>query len=202
MEEQFNAVVREVNFGIREGLPKGITVEEARCLWSKKHGVAVETVSDPAESEAEVLMRQRAFLGVLRSAAVSARPGSGSLPQQQEQEQQEERQHLQPVKVLCVSHGGFIRRFLSNFTDAVPVDSIPNCSITTLRIAYRKEEESSDWAPICRAMDVCVTDHLQPPALFSLGHELGDEVESSSSNDSSSLVEEYTWPIASYASTS
>lgn len=193
VEEQFTAVVREVKFGIREGLPKEVSVEEAKRIWSEKHGGTVESVIDPAESEAEVLIRQRVFLQALRTAAAA------SLPHHQQQQQQQ----LQPIRVLCVSHGGFIRRFLSNFTDDVKVDSIPNCSITTLHIVYGAGADagtttgtgtgrdcddfpdSLDVAPtMCRAMDVCIVDHLQSPSLTSSGFAGGGEENSSSSSSS------------------
>lgn len=150
LDVHFTSSVREVNFGIREGLPKGTSVEEARVLISQQTGQAAESVEDSAKSEMAVLERQKVFLAELHATlAVSASSLSCSVPLSQSS----------PVKVLCVSHGGFIKRFLANFANVI-VDAVPNCSITTVHIEFLGEK--SRGTPLCRVLDVCEQPHLHP----------------------------------------
>ena len=156
----YNPVVREVNFGIREGQPSDMTVKEAKKVVADKLGVGEDTVIDTGESEDDVKNRQLKFLGEL-----------GCL-----QDLHTENEKV-PPKVLCVTHGGFIRRFLSNFANYT-ANKIPNCSITTIEVTYCS---NCDYPPDCRILDVCEVSHLGPLVI-------GEEV------NSESLVNEYPWP--------
>jgi broad specificity phosphatase PhoE len=189
IEESFNPAVREVNFGVREGLPKDTSVDEAKRIWSQKRGVALEAVTDPAESEAAVLARQQAFLAELRH-LLSPRHARSALPDSNPADPDV---RPPPAKVLCVSHGGFIRRFLANFTD-VQVESIPNCSITTIDMVFSGEVGNSDGSPSCRAMDVCQSGHLRPPPTPSSGWALSRDESGSVAVAAAPSVEEYLWP--------
>lgn len=145
------SIVREVHFGIREGLHKDLTVEDAKRILCEQTGKSEDSIVDSAESEEQVFARQIEFINQLRSRL-------SDLVNITEE----------PVKVLCVSHGGFIRRFLSNFSKE-KVEAIPNCSITNLHLTYAQD----DSFPACRVMHVCESTHLT-----------GDD----------QTVEEYIWP--------
>lgn len=138
VQEMITPIIREVNFGIREGLQKDVSVEEARRQLSAKSGVAEDSIIDHGESEDQVRERQKDFLIQLRDVCASLPATEG------------------PIKVLCMTHGGFIRRFLNNFSEVV-VDAVPNCSITTIHLTYSADMNS---LPKCRPVHVCEGKHL------------------------------------------
>jgi broad specificity phosphatase PhoE len=173
----FNPVLREVNFGVREGLQKDISVEEAKRIRSEEKGVSLESVTDSCESEAEVMTRQRAFLDELRALIQAPQAHLGT--------------NIAPMKVLCVTHGGFIRRFLANFTNNLnKIDSVANCSITIVHVSYSQD---SDGSPICTALDVCETSHLRDITGAS-ATATADIVGGGAATSTSIAVEEYLWP--------
>lgn len=114
-------LVRELNFGVREQLPRGTTMDEARAIVAKATGVDVSAVLDNAETFEEVTERQRKFIDLVfqdieSNAELIKASNSGIIH-----------------KILVLSHGGYIRSFLRSFCDKDhlgSIDKIKNCSVS------------------------------------------------------------------------
>ena len=107
-------LVREVHYGVREMLPCLTTTAEARVLVAARLGIDEKDVVDTAETPEHIRERQSEFLQKLRD------DFSGTT-------------HV--VKVLCVSHGGFIKRFLDGFCGHT-IKKIHNCSISMVCVSW------------------------------------------------------------------
>jgi len=108
-------MIREISYGVREGLSRSISVAEARSIVAEKLGIAVDAVVDTAESMDQVHARQGLFLQKLR---------------------EEFAEHDgRTRKILCVSHGGFIKRFLATYCNK-SLEKIHNCSISVVNVTW------------------------------------------------------------------
>jgi broad specificity phosphatase PhoE len=139
-------LLREMSFGVRERLPREITVEEAIKIVAARDGIPIEDVIDTAETVEVLKQRQVKFLSeILHPELVQHNLGIKA--------------DNEPLdKILCVSHGGFIRRFLDNFCDK-KYNSVGNCSITRVIIEW-PSESAHDF--ICNAEHetINVIDHI------------------------------------------
>ena len=113
---RFEKNLREKAFGVLEGFPRHMTLEEVKKSVAERDGKSVEEVTDgDSESSSDLRERQAAFIKSL-VADKSILPGS---------------------KILAVTHGRFIKEFVANSTQ-VPYDDvvkISNCSVTGVHIA-------------------------------------------------------------------
>ena len=170
VKDNYDEIIREVNFGIRENLPKNTSVEEARKILSVARGVPLDQILDSAESEDDVRIRQQKFISILYDSlpAVSKSKLTGN-----------------PTKILCVTHGGYIKRFLTNF-GSKSVNEVPNCSITTVVISGCAIDDNVSKFE-CKALDTCHVDHLlalpRPDVFDDVAHNLLEK------------ELEYRWPI-------
>lgn len=123
-------LIRELNFGVRESMPGGLSLKEAKVIFAKKNGIAVTDVIDTSESDADVSIRQIKFLQTVKEEFLS-RSISKDINR--------------PWRVLCMTHGGFIRRFL-RFQCRYPApDSIKNCSVSVLSMELETSEGSDSY---------------------------------------------------------
>lgn len=111
-------LLREINFGIRENLPSHVTSDEAKDIVAAKLGVHRDSVVDHAESSEQIISRQTEFFKSLGS-RLSAIPSD----------------ECKIFKVLCVSHGGFIRHILNHHCN-LGLHSIGNCSINIIELIW------------------------------------------------------------------
>ena len=128
--------MRELNFGVREALPRSYTKDQAIIEVAKRMNIDVSDVVDTAESLEGVYVRQVEFLTSLghqlnnignkmESSTVIDRmnniiPIDGSM-----------------TKVLCVAHGGYIKSFLRNFCKNITVpDKVQNCAVSIITIDW------------------------------------------------------------------
>jgi broad specificity phosphatase PhoE len=124
---QTSSLLREISFGVRERLPRETTVEEAKRIVSEREGIPIDQVVDSAESFEDLIARQKKFfVEVLHPELKSCSVDSGA------------------PKILCVAHGGFIKRMLKYFTKKV-VEGISNCSITILKIEWKDPSNPEDF---------------------------------------------------------
>ncbi len=130
-------LLREIHFGIREGHLKTLTVQQVKEIISKERNINHEDIVDSAETWTDVHRRQRDFLALIHENLLNNinKPEDGT--------------ETAVPRILCLSHGGFIRDFLSNYT-GVKVHSIGNCSITVLRTTWSSSSEISS----CVGLDV------------------------------------------------
>lgn len=126
------ALLREMSYGVLEMLPRGTSFQEAFEIVALREGIRYEDVVDSAETNADVKTRQHKFLTTILFPAMKSIHAPPSAP--------DSTPLIQPgvstldstmtgninfivnsdserPKILCVSHGGFIRRFFSNFCD-------------------------------------------------------------------------------------
>lgn len=106
-------LLRELSFGIREMLPRGTKVSEAKEIVAKKLSISPHEVTDNAETYSQLTERQISFLDSVFNDIGST----------------EERK-----KVLCVSHGAFIRHFIASNCPSIDCPKIANCSVTIIKI--------------------------------------------------------------------
>jgi len=123
-------LIRELNFGVRESMRRGLSLKEAKEIFAKKNGIAVKDVVDTSESDSDVSIRQIKFLQTVKEEFLS-RSSSGEMDR--------------PFKVLCMTHGGFIRRFLRFQCNYPSPDSIKNCSVSILSMELEKSEGSESF---------------------------------------------------------
>ena len=110
------ALLREISFGVREELPRGTTVYDAKLLVAERQQIPVSEVIDTAETKEQVHRRQVDFIKQLQHHCMN----SNHIP-----------------TILCVSHGAFIRQFLTTFCPMLPVVSkIGNCSVTIVTVSW------------------------------------------------------------------
>lgn len=136
------ALLREISYGVREGLPRSMGVEEARTIVAQKRGVDVSEVVDNAETGDEVYARQLQFLQQLKEVLASFLPG-------------------RVCKVLCVSHGGFIKRFLQSFAGSLGVEKIHNCAISVIQVCWREDDEQTPIITMDSESHLNYIDHIR-----------------------------------------
>jgi broad specificity phosphatase PhoE len=155
---QQTILAREVFCGIREGLSKDMTFEEARRKVAQDTSVVPETILDTSETIADVVSRQKLLLlGMIRncyqnkdgqavltstctsSAAVT---DSSSMISAVSMEKTEAGLGLHFGNVLCVSHGLYMKIFLKEWCGLV-LTNIKNCSITRINVTWDIETSSA-----------------------------------------------------------
>lgn len=109
-------LLREVSFGLCEGLSLELSFEEIRELRAKERNVEVHEVVDDREPLSSVLERQDRLLDIITN-------------------ELQELQGVDEVNVLCVSHGGFIKRFLEQKCGVRLTRKIQNCSTSIVRVS-------------------------------------------------------------------
>lgn len=112
---QLSELLREVGYGIFEGLPRSLKLNEVKAIRASERGVEVHEVEDDRESLGHVIERQRKFLRLV-------------------QEGIEGMDTDEPVNVLCVSHGGYIKRFLEQHCKVKLRKMLDNCSTSVVTV--------------------------------------------------------------------
>lgn len=116
--------LREIHFGIREGLHIDTTRDQAKAIIAESQGVSVDEVDDHAETDEELFRRHLHVLDTIRETAMR--------PQQ---------------RVLCVTHGGFIRSFIRHLLPGTADQKIENCSFTIIRAKWENGERFLSLEP-------------------------------------------------------
>jgi broad specificity phosphatase PhoE len=116
-------LVREINFGIREGLHVDWNTQTCREHLAKESNVSPESILDYAETDVDLFKRHTGLLDMIKSQASA------------------DTQH-----VLCVTHGGFIRSFLRHLIPSIVDQKIENCSITVVRAKWNAESKEPHLA--------------------------------------------------------
>lgn len=114
-ELQLSELVREVHYGIFEGLPRKLTLDEVKAIRASERGVEVHEVEDDREPLHQVMDRQLKFLKLV-------------------QEDIEGMETTEPVNILCVSHGGYINRFLEQHCKVILPKKLDNCSTSVVTV--------------------------------------------------------------------
>lgn len=116
-------LLRELSFGVREGLSRSLTTKECVAEVARRRNIPVADVFDAAESVSSVLQRQAEFLARLKYFCLEAKQSQSD---------------NEPLKVLCVAHGGFIGHFLRNFCPTLVREKpkIGNCSLSIITIDW------------------------------------------------------------------
>jgi broad specificity phosphatase PhoE len=119
-EKSFKKVelLREINFGCREGLPRTTTLEEAISIKAQAQNIPIEEYIDTSEKAGDVKSRQVEFLKMIYRDHIKESNGGETV-----------------FNILCVSHGAYIKRFLRNFVD-IQVEKIKNCALSVIDIEY------------------------------------------------------------------
>jgi broad specificity phosphatase PhoE len=130
-------LLREINFGVLESLPRGTSVEEGIRVRAERLGLRLEEVRDHREAPHEVEQRHGRLLEFIAARALQATGTSSTHPHNMTTDNSTATGPSVPaprhVKVLCVSHGGFIRSFITRRV-GVPCESVPNCSFTEVEV--------------------------------------------------------------------
>lgn len=111
-----------------ENLPRGTTVEEGIRVKAERLGVPAAEVSDHREPPQEVERRHAELLNLFAARARDAAAAHNSAHVSDTAPASPRR-----LKVLCVSHGGFIRSFVTKRVGA-SCESVPNCSFTEVEV--------------------------------------------------------------------
>lgn len=128
--------IREIAYGVREGLSRKFTVAEAIAEYARRNNVNVEDVVDTAEPTENVKRRQKQFVAeVLRNYLAEQSTDS---PSNADITADSKSCIFQPrnAPVLCVSHGGYIKLFLKTYCDFAVTKSLGNCSVSIVTIEW------------------------------------------------------------------
>jgi broad specificity phosphatase PhoE len=134
--------LRELNFGVREALPRSYTRDQAIIEVAKMMNIDVSDVVDTAESLEGVYIRQVAFLTSLGHQLNNIDHSSISSDKMESSIGIDRMTNIIPIdglitKVLCVAHGGYIKNFLRNFCKNIIVpDKIQNCAVSIITIDW------------------------------------------------------------------
>jgi broad specificity phosphatase PhoE len=154
-------LLREMAFGVREMLPRATTIQEAIKIVALRENISIGDVVDTSETLQQLTERQVKFLSEILhpffntdnlSSSSVTNSGKSAISKNTIYTAEGER-----PRVLCVSHGGFIRKFLSSFCSS-RLDSIGNCSISVVTVEWSSD---SPLSYICTEGDECtnITDH-------------------------------------------
>ena len=121
---QYEVKLREKAFGVLEGFPREMTIEDAKKAIAEREGKSIEeVVDDKSESNLDLKERQAVFI---KSLVADKSIESGS-------------------KILAVTHGRFIKEFIANCLQ-VPYDDvvkISNCSFTGVNLTIGEIDPSA-----------------------------------------------------------
>jgi broad specificity phosphatase PhoE len=115
-----STLLRELSFGLREGLSRHLSVAEVRTLRAKELKVKEKYLVDTAETQESAKSRQHLFLKQLFD------------------DLKHHASNDSPVPVACVSHGGFIKVFLRSYCNHAS-DKIKNCAVSIITITWADE---------------------------------------------------------------
>ena len=131
-------ILRERGAGVLEGQYVSTTIEEAKRYVAEKTGISIQQVDNSAyESEADVCRRQKELINFIKG-----------------------RKFRNGAKILCISHGAYIRLFLKH-NCSTPIETfVDNCSLTCVRLLTSTVGDGYTCIP----QIVNDTDHLYVPS--------------------------------------
>lgn len=139
-------LLKEISFGIRENLPKGTSVKEAKEIIAQKTNQSITNIQDNCETIASVIKRQEEFLNEMFSNL--------------EMKYKNELIDMNHIpKVLVVSHGGFIRTFLRHFGQMDSIDKIHNCSLS--KVIIERNEITKEFSFVINIEHINVISHWE-----------------------------------------
>lgn len=144
---QSNALLRELGFGVREMLPRATPYEEAIKLYAARENIPVDEVVDPAETLEQIIERQRKFLVEVVHPELAAIKGTESAP------------GAGAPKMLCIAHGGFIKRFLKHYC-AETAEGISNCSLTKVLVEWPSSTDKRKFKCFADPSHINITTHI------------------------------------------
>lgn len=155
-------LLRELSFGVRERLPHGTTVEEAKKIKAEMYGIPLEEVVDNAETTPEFKIRAHEFLQMLANDSelydnqLIEKLQQSSLTSFLDKETSSSSSSSLSTdtttlssssssipSVLLISHGGFIKNFLIHICGRTVEKRITNCSLTILTINFSPNNQPS-----------------------------------------------------------
>ena len=152
--------IREIAYGVREGLSRRLTPAEAKVEFARRNNMAVEDVVDHAESTENVKKRQREFIQELLREYQRENINNESLPAHGVNPGADIL-HPTNVPILCVSHGGYIKLFLKTYC-AFPIEkSLGNCSISIVTIEWTDENDPLTFTCTTSADKVDIIPHVE-----------------------------------------
>ena len=139
------SVSRELSFGVREMLPRATPYDEAVRIYALKENIPVEQVVDPAETLEQIIERQRKFLTEVVHPALKSMPASSN---------------TEIPRILCVCHGGFIKRFLKHYCKVEGLEGISNCSISKVQVEWAVSD-AKKFKCSTSPSDINITTHIR-----------------------------------------
>mmetsp|Transcript_12217 Transcript_12217/g.11051 ORF Transcript_12217/g.11051 Transcript_12217/m.11051 type:complete len:235 (-) Transcript_12217:34-738(-) len=139
-----DSLLREINFGVLEGLPRNTKLEEAKKIISKRDGIPIEDIDDISESRDDVVIRQRNFID--------------NIYKELESESLQSNNPNEVHKVLVISHGGYIKLFIKSLCNFPRVNTICNGSIT--RVIVDKNQATGEYQYIINENEINCYEHL------------------------------------------
>lgn len=121
-------LIRELHFGVRENMKRGTSVKEAKAELARERGCNIDDVIDNAESLEDCDNRLRQFLHQLFDDDITS--GGAS-------------EDKAAKNVLVVSHGGFLKRFLSSLC-GITIDRIANNAVSRGISQHRQFRSNSN----------------------------------------------------------
>lgn len=127
--------LREIHFGVREGLSRSLSPAEALVQYAQAKNLPVDEVVDTAESLDSVRARQHNFVvQLLRDSAKKIDHHHHHHHHNNKPPHSDSSSSSR--KVLCVTHGGYIKQFLKNFCPGSVEQKIGNCALTVVSVEW------------------------------------------------------------------
>ena len=127
-------------------LPRVTPYDEAVRIYAQRENIPVEQVVDPAESLEQIIERQRKFLTEVLHPALKSMPTSSA--------------DTETPKILCVCHGGFIKRFLKHYCKVEGIEGISNCSISKVQIEWAVSGDAKKFKCSISPSDINIVSHI------------------------------------------
>ena len=153
-------LLREMNFGLREGHAKSITTEDARILYATKNNIPTSDVRDWAETETDLHLRQSELIEYIHNKLTNTNHIIDNNNNSENINGNTDSNSSIQHNILLVSHGAYIRRFLTNFCSIKGIHSILNCSITKVDVYYNKKNNKFTYHINDIAKDLNSVAHL------------------------------------------
>jgi broad specificity phosphatase PhoE len=146
--------LRELSFGVREGLSRSLNREQALEVKAKQFNIPKEEVVDTAETPLDAKMRQFLFLKQLHSDHIEeflSLSQQTNLETNLEDDSKTDSTTNFEKHIACVSHGGYIRYFLKFYCNDTYSQKIKNCGTSIITITWTDVNDPESF--VCEAQE-------------------------------------------------
>jgi broad specificity phosphatase PhoE len=139
---EYTPLIREASFGLCEGKHKDLREFEDKLIeaYSLEQGVSMGQVPR-SETHEQVYKRCDAFMEFIYQSLLDEEQGGRAFVENDAAADGSATSNVR--NVLVISHGGYIKRLLTSLLGHSNIDTVNNCSITTLVGSFSRAEDGT-----------------------------------------------------------